>query len=942
MDQNLKTPPSDAGYVEPAAPLDPHPEGFRPEKLGDFRILGEIGRGGMGVVYKAEQESLGRHVAIKVLGRHLQRGSKHFQRFQREARVAAKLHHTNIVPVFGVGEADGCHYHIQQFIAGVGLDRVLHELRRACGESAADGPAEDPAAAAIACALLSGRLAALGQPAISGLPPGIEPEQQPDGTAGRGPPLAASDETADLGLAVRKAAASRGAPAPPAEVSRPARPRLDPGYWRAVARIGLQVAGALDHAHSQGILHRDIKPANLLLDPQGLVWVTDFGLAKHLDDEGISQTGDVVGTLRYMAPEQLSRAADARSDICSLGLTLYELLVLRPAYAETEPQSLIRALGEGLPPRPRRLRPEVPRDLETIVLKAIAREPAHRYGSAGELLLDLQRFIDDLPVRARRTSPAGRLWRWSKRNRALASTAGAALGLLILLAAVASVAYLKTKKAMEGESRERHRAEVSSQLALGALDRIFEQFAPERALPDSSLSLAGPEAEPESEEIEVPVQPVLSRQAAALLEHLLAFYDRLAEAGRGEPELRRKVAEANRRIGDIRQRLGHFEEARTAYLRALDTYRLLEEHALDAEELAVELARIHNELGSIARARQESGRALHEEALAILEARASQSPASPRLRFELARTCFFLGKGRGGGRGPPGWERPRRDEDDPLRRAIRLLEGLLEENPRLPDYRQLLARCYREMAPARTRGEAAAFEPLARAVAIVEELVDDSPEVPDYRHDLCELYALMEDREAPKRGASLEKALAISEALVADHPQVPAYAASQVHLRRGLADIREKEGKLDEAEGHLRKALALQSSLARRFPEVSSYKLWECGLKESLAVVLRGRGQPQEARFLLENSVAVLAEHIDGAQSQQRPLRALLARCLRSLALVRDDLGDVAGAEEAQRRAEELGTRLQRPAGPGVRAGPPRDARQPSSRAAGGGGVLEE
>ena len=191
-----------------------------------------------------------------------------------------------------------------------------------------------------------------------------------------------------------------------------------------MARIGVQVADALAYAHAQGILHRDIKPSNLLLDTRGTVWVTDFGLAKADDQQNLTHTGDILGTLRYMPPEAFGGKADGRGDVYALGLTLYELLAFRPAFDEKERGRLIKQVTGEAPPPLRKLNPEVPRDLETIVQKAIEREPAHRYATAAELADDLQRFVDDEPIRARRTSYAERLARWGRRNPAVAALSG--------------------------------------------------------------------------------------------------------------------------------------------------------------------------------------------------------------------------------------------------------------------------------------------------------------------------------------------------------------------------------------------------------------------------------------------------------------------------------------------------------------------------------------
>lgn len=244
----------------------------------------------MGVVYEAIQESLGRSVALKVV-HQVELDSKKLQRFQRKAQAVARLHHTNIVPIFAVGEHDGVPYYAMQYIRGRSLDVLLEDWRR---EKA--------------------------------LP---------------------SDERR-----------------------------------RLVARIGVQAAEAIQYAHDQGILHRDVKPANLIVDEHQAVWITDFGLAKLTGHEDLTRTGDVIGTLRYLAPESLRGQTGPESDIYSLGMTLYELITLSAPFGELSPSELLRQLSESEPTRPRSLDPAIPRDLETIVLKAIAPEPGHRYQGA--------------------------------------------------------------------------------------------------------------------------------------------------------------------------------------------------------------------------------------------------------------------------------------------------------------------------------------------------------------------------------------------------------------------------------------------------------------------------------------------------------------------------------------------------------------------------------
>ena len=245
-----------------------------------------------------------------------------------------------------------------------------------------------------------------------------------------------------------------------------------PTYWQSVARIGVQVADALQHAHAQGVLHRDIKPSNLLLDTAGVVWVTDFGLAKADDQENLTHTGDILGTLRYMPPEAFDGRADARGDVYSLGLTLYELLGLRPAFEGKERNRLIKQLTTEEPARLDRVNPEVPRDLVTIVHKAIERDPSHRYRTAGELMSDLQRFLDDEPIQARRHTHWERSRRWARRNPGVAGL-GAALAALLVMATVASLfaaghfnqLRLSEARAAASERLARHEAEVAAQEA---------------------------------------------------------------------------------------------------------------------------------------------------------------------------------------------------------------------------------------------------------------------------------------------------------------------------------------------------------------------------------------------------------------------------------------------------------------------------------------------
>jgi serine/threonine protein kinase/WD40 repeat protein len=481
-DESLAGDPTGAVPQAKALPL---------EQLGDYRILREIGRGGMGVVYEAEQVSLGRHVALKVLPPQAIRDAKQARRFEREAKAAARLHHTNIVPVFGVGEHDGTPYYVMQFIQGLGLDEVLDELKRMrpagagprpAGPDApadADGEGErtraarrDVSVADIAHSLLTGWLelrpasdleTGTGPQATATFdsrPPAFsdpEPAPSPSGSGRPPDPSSLSGSSAAL-LGGGTSADGRG--------SRGGRPT----YWQGVARIGTQVADALEYAHKQGIVHRDIKPSNLLLDTRGTVWVTDFGLAKANDQPNLTHTGDILGTLRYMPPEAFEGKTDHRSDVYSLGLTLYELLAFRPAFGEKDRGRLVRQVTTEEPPRLGSVNPEVPRDLETIVHKAIDREPSQRYPSSGEMAADLQRFLDDEPIQARRQTAVERLRRWARHNPEIAALGGV---VAVLLFAVVSGLWYGYAASRQAFLRERTlRTEASDRAAEALAARI--------------------------------------------------------------------------------------------------------------------------------------------------------------------------------------------------------------------------------------------------------------------------------------------------------------------------------------------------------------------------------------------------------------------------------------------------------------------------------------
>ena len=324
------------------------------KRLGDFQIVREIGRGGMGVVYEAVQVSLGRRVALKVLPPRAAPDQQYVERFQREAQAVARLDHPNIVPIYARGTARSTHYYAMKLVEGRPLSDVVA---------------------------------------------GTRARRAASGTADRGPEVSRRD-------------------------------------FRKAARLIAQVAHALEYAHSRGVVHRDIKPSNLILIPEGQVMITDFGLARLLGAPTMTISGQLLGTPVYMSPEQIrvrQQRIDHRTDIYSLGVTLYELLTLETPFRGPTPQAVLHQILDREPAPPRRLDPRIPKALQTICLKAMEKDPGRRYQSAALLAQDLSRFLKGLPITGRPVGPVGRLRRRAARHPRL--TAVMAAGAVTLLVA---------------------------------------------------------------------------------------------------------------------------------------------------------------------------------------------------------------------------------------------------------------------------------------------------------------------------------------------------------------------------------------------------------------------------------------------------------------------------------------------------------------------------
>jgi len=961
----------------------------RLEQLGDFRIIREIGRGGMGIVYEAEQLSLGRRVAVKVLPKQSLLDEKHLMRFRREAKTAARLHHTNIVPVLGVGEHDGFHFIVMQYIRGVGLDEIIPQLAE-LGSSTSHVAERtkdttlgrrDAQISSVARAIFRGEFhlpIAEAESSIAGSPTALTCDSPAesgsigfdvgslekatrnsrhtptrsyvaDGDSKHDPFIPSADDLDDLPSSdeVPESDSTRIAAAI----------RVNSNYWRSVARIGAQVASAIQYAHEHGTLHRDIKPANLLIDQQGIVWVADFGLAKAVEHDDVSRTGDVVGTLRYMAPEQLFGHAETRSDVYSLGLTLYELLTFRPAYDEADRKKcLIQRTTAAQPPLPRRVVSGVPRDLETIVLKAIAEEPRQRYTTSAELAEDLERFLEDRPILARRATPLEHLWRWCRRNPAVAGLSGIAASLLILVAIVSTTGYVRTTaanaqtiQALDGEKQQRRKAEATSELAWEALDRIFARFAPQSLVSPETMTL---ETE-EGDELAVESPVVLSDQAAVLLEELLTFYDLLADQGDNDVAFRRRIADANRRVGAIQQRLGRDQQAVVAYRRAIEIYTEISTSS-DDPLTRVAIGAMHNELGAILRRTRKFPEAYAEHAIArrLLEP-LEKRVGDPAVRYELAHTYYlqsswFGGRGR---RGPPnnsnnaksraGQNRPvstsqsssrSGDESRPdiLGMAITLLENLDERYPDVPDYQQLLAMTYVERAKQGSREKDACNVSIRSAVAILDSLVQRFPSNPDFRFALATAYATethderersLDDRR--EEISRLMSARTILKELQREHPNVPEYAASEAKVSERTGKHYARIDQFDEAIPHFEASLKTQEALARRHPTFSSYAIRLNFMRQNYAGELRRQYEDTKDAVLLEKAIHQLSltkakalEFMRLPEGDPRMKSFVAYGILSNFKAIEEmsvELDDHVGAEAARAAAEDFRTKFKVP-----------------------------
>lgn len=523
-------------------------------ELGDFELIRELGRGGMGVVYEAIQRSVQRRVAIKVLPFAGLADNGKLQRFKNEVRAAGILHHPNIVPVYAVGVERGVHYFAMQLVDGPSLSELITDLS------------------------------------------GVESSQAMESTQWQGGPPDSTNSTSSTANAPQVTPLSRVSSTNETVKNIQAsistiRSRSSKDYQRQVAQWGVQIASALSCAHDMGILHRDIKPGNLLLDGEGRLWVTDFGLARIESQASVTMTGDILGTLRYMAPEQLRAKRgliDHRADIYALGATLYELLTLRPLYNASGRSDLVQQVLHQEPRSMGSIREDIEPDLQSIVAKSLSKEPSERYQSAQELGDELTRFLERKPILTKPPGSVGRVIKWFRRHPALSATISAALFVLLIVSAGFLVALSQANHATAQQRnqviaekkealRQRDDANSALQLAIAALDEFYGEVGAQWINEDRQLS---------------DYQYQMLERSAELLEEIATRVpddvDLAAEAGL-----------AFVRAGKAMERMADFEPAKRYYQQAKSKFQMALEAKREPRRVKNELAGTERRLGQV-------------------------------------------------------------------------------------------------------------------------------------------------------------------------------------------------------------------------------------------------------------------------------------------------------------------------------------------------------
>ncbi len=769
--------------------------------LDNYDLLEEIGHGGMGLIFKARQRSLNRIVALKMLRVGPWATPDDLQRFRTEADAVAHLDHPHIVPIYEVGE----------WRAGdTSLPVPYFSMRLMEGGSLA-------------------------------------------GAVGSGQWAVDSKESR-----------------------------------RRAAAVVATVARAVHYAHERGILHRDLKPANILLDAQGQPYVTDFGLAKRLRvrpdagrpageppaasstadqsehaDEGPTQTGSVLGTPGYMAPEQATGQkglVTTAADVYGLGAVLYELLTGRPPFRGETPLETLHQLLHQEAPRPRSLRPEIERDLETISLKCLEKEPRQRYASALALAEDLERFLAGKPIQARRVGPAERLWRWCRRQPALAAVSG--LAILAVAAVVAgSILFALTEarhaRELLDQQRQTQTALEDAQHHQALAEESFRQA--HQAVNDFCVKV--------SQQLEQ--VPSLLPLRKELLESALRYYQTFAREHGQDPKLRRELADTHRWVAEITSAIGSKALALESFQKSLALYQELLRDRPGDVGLQEAVARVRTKIG-LHQPTVEAALKVDQENLALAEQFLRDHPDN--LKFQGFRTATYnslavmhrkLGH---------------LDEAQRLMRlAGDLQEKLVAQHPDKLVLQRNLALYVNNLGiyQSETGHPDEALQSFQRALAIRRRVAETEPQNGTYQLDVAASsrdIGMVQANTGHKAEAlqSFQQALAIRDRLARANPRVTLYRSDLASSCRDVGRVLQDLHRLDEALASFERSRALQEQLVKVDPTVAQYR-YDLAHSYFLAGdVHRARKQwteairaYREARSLLETLIQKHPDHLD-------------------------------------------------------------------------------
>ncbi len=866
------------------------------KQLGDFRLLYQLGSGGMGVVYEAEQVSMGRRVALKILPMAGALQQKQLLRFRNEVRAVAMLDHPHIVSVYSIGEERGVHFYAMQLIRGQSLAEVIQELQRG---RAGEGT-------------LSGGLTGESIRQVISLS-----DARPAGASGSVNAFAATEDSAKSGVTPNNEQAAAGTvadqsadpaadtrPEIKAQISTAANTNRDHGFFRSAAKLGIQAAEALQHAHDLGVLHRDIKPGNLMLDADAQLHITDFGLARIEADAGVTMTGDILGTLRYMSPEQaLAKRVviDQRSDIYSLGVTLYELLTLQPAFSGNDRQSLLQQIAFEEPKRPTRINRAIPRELETIVMKAIAKNPRERYATAQELADDLGRYLDDMPIQAKRPSLLLRASKWSHRNSTFVRTAVATVAIALLiggallwqqrsrtLAALeqAEANLVLANDATERETRQRELAIANLALA----EQNAAQAQAQQRLAEENLRQARQAVDryytlvSEGTLHDVPGMEVLRKQ---LLEAAVQYYEQFVDQRTNDPDVQAELAAAHYRVTQFYAELSSpkwFDHAEQAF-KILGPLVDAGADTTNWESLRAGLFTYRGEPVGSDRSIEDMLHA-YQEGIRIWEKLVEENAGVRGFQNDLAGVHWVTGALQLASNRKSEGERS-------VQTAMEIWQRLASEYPEEPNYRWQLARSYNSMAAVHAQSASAeteagrhqqSAEALRQAAQLLDQLVTDFSGVPKYREQLAILYNGLADslRKSNREQESLEahgKAVKILEELAAEFPGVPEYW-NQLAKIYSVQTVELGETRVAETEEAYVQELEAREQQVSNFPEMTEYADGLTALSGLVANVAKPHLYRGDAWFHKGDYRQAIAEYTEAIQLHPTKARALYGRGL--------------------------------------------------------------